>query len=57
MKIHQQISEVQMNNGTIITVEGWLPINSLLNTQWGDFPVVKNTWEMIDDSLDAPENC
>tara|TARA_X000001388_G_scaffold61355_1_gene46921 strand:+ start:518 stop:691 length:174 start_codon:yes stop_codon:yes gene_type:complete len=57
MKIQQQISKVKMSNDCIITVEGWLPVGSLLNTQWGSFPVIENTWEMLDDSLDAPENC
>jgi hypothetical protein len=57
MKIQQQISKVKMGNDCVITIDGWLPIGSLFNTQWGNFPVIENTWEFLDDSLDVPENC
>lgn len=54
MKHHIQVSDIQMPNGSTMTVNGWESVGGLYRTQWGDLPVIANRWDTYDDTEDTP---
>ena len=54
MRNWEKISEIQLPNNSIITVDGWESVGSLYRTQWGQCPVISNKWRCVYHEEDTP---